>query len=111
MSDVVKEGAVEQAAPTKQDYGSGINVTVKHATFDGEIDLSKLTWKDNKEIRKKRKAVQDGTITEDELLDMLDDLIRKLTGVDPDTLPAEVVDKITEVLFVGDAKARDAEKN
>jgi hypothetical protein len=120
MSDVVQEGAVEQAAPlsatssplpVKQDYGTGINVVVKHATFDGEIDLSKLTWRDNKNIRSKRKAVQDGTMTEDELLDMLDDLIRKLTGVEPDDLPAEVVDKITEILFVGDARAKEAEKN
>lgn len=113
MSDlaVQGDGAAQTAAPTKQDYGTGINIVVKHAEFDGVIDMSKLSWRDSKELRKKRKALQDGEINEDDLVGVLDELVRKLTGREPDELPAEVVDKIAEILFVGDAKQKEAEKN
>jgi hypothetical protein len=117
MSDEVREdGAVEQAAPTsglpvKQDYGSGINIVLKHAEFDGVIDMSKLSWRDSKDLNAMRKAAKDGTLSDDAVTEKLEELIRKLTGCDPDDLAAEVVDKIVEVLFVGDQRTQAAEKN
>jgi hypothetical protein len=106
MSDVVQgDGAVEQAAP------KSINITVKHATFDGEIDFGKLTWKDGKQLRKLRARLAKDEIGEDELSDFLDDMILRVSGRDPDELPLEVVNEIMRKLMTGDGEAKEAEKN
>jgi len=107
MSDelVQGNGAVEQAAP------KGINITVKHATFAGEIDMSKLLWKDGKELRKLRARLANEEIGEDELSDFMEDMIRRVSGCDTDELPLEVVNEIMRKLMMGDAQETAAEGN
>jgi len=112
MSDtLIVQNGVEKKAPTLFSSGMNINLTIKHSTFDGEIDMSKLTWKDAKRLRKLRAGIQDGSVNEDDLVDMIDDIILAVAGQAPDDLPAEVVNKICQVLFAGDAQETAAEGN
>lgn len=103
--------AAETKAPVLFAPAMQINITVKHSKFDGEIDMSKLTWKDAKRLRKLRAGLQDGSVQEDDLVDMIDDIILAVAGQAPDDLPAEVVNRICEILFQGDTAQSEAEKN
>lgn len=91
--------------------GIQVKVNFKRTTRDVEIDMSKLTWKDAKKLRKYQTGMQDGTLSEDESIELLDDIVRKITGEEPDDLPSEVMNKVIAALFNQDAQAEASEGN
>lgn len=90
---------------------SDIVIKIKRAPREVELDMDKLTWKDGKELRKYSGAIANGTMTEDEAVALMDGVIQKVTGQNPDEMPMEVVNKVVQVLFASDADAAAAEGN
>lgn len=112
MSDLVAvNGAVTPTAPPKMAGNTKINITIKRTEHNIVIDMDKLTWKDAKALRKYQSAIADGTMTEDEQLAISDDLIRKVTGLEPDDMPMEVANRVMSVLFAEDADKAASEGN
>lgn len=105
---IVENGAAPTAAPPKR---SDIQVSIKRNVHHIEIDMDKLTWKDAKQLNKYRAAIAAGSMTEDETVAVIDEIIEKVAGRHPDDMPVEVVNKIVEVLFAEDADALATEGN
>lgn len=112
MSDFVAvNGAVEKAAPPKIASNSDIQIRIKRSQHRIDLDMDALTWKDAKMLRKYQTSIAEGTMTEDEAVKLMDDIIEKVAGQHPDTMPMEVVNRIVAVLFAEDADAVANEGN
>lgn len=102
------------AEPTPQPNifgGSDIVIKRKRNHHEIEIDMDKLTWADAKKMSKVRAATKSGQMSDDEATSILDDLVEKVSGRDPNTLPVQVVEKIIEAIFAQDNAASEAEGN
>ena len=95
-------GVTPENVPTsrlQEQMGSdrGINITFAEDTYDIRIDLDAISWQDAKRYQR----VQAGRsgLSDDEAEAMVDELILKVTGQDPNTLPARVVRRVLAVVF------------
>jgi hypothetical protein len=64
--------------------------------------MDKLTWADALKLRQYRTQAQAGEMSEDDATAVLNEIVGKVTGVDPLTLPANVVNRVVEAIFSSD---------
>jgi len=113
VSAPAKEEQVASSRPRLSAFSDNVhvNITFKKSQHDVEVDLDKLSWSDALQLKRYRKAVQDGTATEEEAEGLLNAIVEKVTGRDPMTLPMVVVNSVVEAIFAQDAQRGESEKN
>lgn len=70
-----------------------------------EVDLDQLTWGDALKMQQYRAKAVSGEMSDDEAAALLNQLVEKVTGQDPLSLPSAVVGKVVAAIFADDEDA------
>lgn len=75
-----------------------------------EVDMDKLTWADALQMNQYRAKAAAGEMSDDEATALLNQLVEKVTGQNPLTMPSAVVGKIVAAIF-GDDEGEDSKNS
>ena len=107
---VAQNGAGGGSAPG-EDGGENIQIVIKRTSHRVEIDLDQITWADELRAKHFRDRAKGGDVSEEEGEAFLNDLIQKVTGRDPMTLPRAVAERVVKVIFGEEKRVEAIEGN
>ena len=101
-----------QGAPSSSSAGDDdIQITFKRTAHKIEIDMDQITWADELRAKRFRDQAKNSEVDEAEAETFLNDLIQKVTGRDPLTMPRAVVERVTRAIFGEQKRAAANEGN
>lgn len=80
--------------PTAPDMGAVVVRFKKHAPVEIEIDADAMTWDDSLRFQLLRDQNADGKVSDEQLMEFINELLGRLTGQDVTKLPARVVNAL-----------------
>ncbi len=88
-----------------------VEIEIVRRTTKVRVDMDAWTWGDSIRFQRLRADHRAGTVDDETMITEVNNMVRKVTGQEPNDLPAHVVVRVLEVLREEDNAETGASKN